>query len=132
MMFRICQFALILAVLLFHGCGGAERPPLARVTGIVTVGGTPLADAKVTFTPEEGRPSFGNTDSNGRFELVYTADSKGAMLGKHIARIEPQTTDDNLSEEEDQAQRAKFPAAAQDGSLTYEVKEGSNNFEIKL
>ena len=131
-MFRVTPIILLLALVASSGCGGPERPPLARVTGSVTIDGKPLADATVRFTPEEGRPSTGVTDSNGKFELVYTADSKGAMLGKHTIRIEPQTTDDDLSEEEDQARRAQFPAKAQDGTLSFEVKAGSNEVEIEL
>ena len=40
----------------------------------------PLADASVTFYPDVGRPSHGKTDSDGKFELMYTEDRAGAVL----------------------------------------------------
>ena len=72
---------------LVAGCGGGG-PDLIEVTGTVTLDNRPLADASVEFQPEEGgSPSYGTTDENGRYELVYGVGKPGAMIGKHVVRI---------------------------------------------
>lgn len=75
----VCCLALLAA-----GCGGSN---VVEVSGIVTRGGKPLSDFAVTFQPEKGRPSMGQTDSNGRFELAYTLDEKGALRAKHKVSV---------------------------------------------
>jgi len=118
--------------LLVLGCGGSsDGPKLARVSGTVTVGGQPLADAIVTFTPENARPSKATTDSAGRFDLLYTSDKKGAVIGQHtvrVRRIQPDDTDTDGDEVASQ----DLPPAATDGSVKKEVKAGSNNISIEL
>ncbi len=98
-----------------------DHPPLAIVTGIVTLDGQPLPHAVVTFTPqEEWKPdetpadSVGVTDEEGKFELSYAEDLKGAALGEHKVRI--LSTERNLLKSE----------------LKYTVKDESNNAEFKL
>ena len=68
------------------GCGGSSD--VGRVEGVITLDGQPVADASVEFAPEgEGRPSTGMTDSNGHYELAYTATEMGAKVGKHSVVI---------------------------------------------
>jgi hypothetical protein len=80
------------------GCGGDDfKPPLGLVSGSVTINGVPAPDLKVTFEPQPqvgakslvGSGSTAITDAEGNFELQYEgAGNKGAVVGKHLVRIE--------------------------------------------
>ena len=77
--------------LLASGC--RRGPRLGTVTGTVTLDGKPLANAQVEFQPTAGAPpSYGTTDALGRYELRYTKEKLGAVVGGHIVRITTQTT----------------------------------------
>jgi hypothetical protein len=71
------------------GCSqSSTRPELAPVKGRVTLDGQPLAGALVLFRAESGgRSSRATTGNDGRYELVYLRDVKGAQLGKHTVKI---------------------------------------------
>ena len=79
---------MILVPLMMGGCGDGG-PELAPVSGRVTMDGTPLVMAEIVFQPdgETGSPSFGITDEDGRYEMGYTRDKKGALIGWHTVRI---------------------------------------------
>jgi hypothetical protein len=65
---------LVAAVVLATGCGSGGGPVLP-VNGIVTMDGTPLAEATVTFYPEagtEGTVGFAQTGSDGKFVILGT------------------------------------------------------------
>lgn len=80
--------ALTLLTGLVAGCGGpSDRPDLGTVSGVVTLNGTPLPNATVTFLPDAGRSSVGITDESGRYELKYTHDAAGAKVGPHTVSI---------------------------------------------
>lgn len=81
-------FVLLLLTGVFSGCGGpSDQPELGTVSGVVTLNGTPLPNATVTFLPESGRSSVGITDETGRYELQYTNDAAGAKVGPHTVSI---------------------------------------------
>ncbi len=128
--------ASLLGLLLLWGCGASsETPEVGGVQGVVTVKGAPLPNAIVTFTPEDkGRPSSGQTDTDGSYELLYTVDTKGARIGKHIVRIQLVQEDNADSAEGDTPRGAAtgLPAAATDGSLVKEVAAGRNTINIEL
>ena len=78
----------LLGLLLTAGCGGGDDLELGTVSGTITLAGKPLADARIEFQPEgSGSPSYGNTDEDGRYELLYSVGKPGAMIGKHLVRI---------------------------------------------
>lgn len=79
---------------------GIELPPLAQVTGTVTLDGKPLPKATVRFQPvlESSAnanlrlaTSFGFTDQDGKFILQYALidgnEIRGAAIGKHLVVI---------------------------------------------
>lgn len=69
------------------GCGDNKSP--AKVTGTITLDGEPVQDATVTFIPESGeRISQSMTDKSGRYELMFTAQLTGAVVGKHKVTIQ--------------------------------------------
>ena len=72
------------------GCGGpSDLPELGEVSGVVTDGGAAVPNATLEFQPENGRPSMGRTDAEGRYVLNYTADYPGAKISQHQVRITP-------------------------------------------
>jgi hypothetical protein len=75
---------LVLGIL---GCSGT-RSDLAPVSGVVTLDGQPLPRATLVFQPEAAGPaSFGLTDDNGRYTLMYDVGVTGAVVGKHAVKI---------------------------------------------
>lgn len=70
--------------LLAAGCSGsAGTAPTAVAAGSVMLGGQPIADVNVTFTPNAGRSATGRTDAAGRFTLSTFAEGDGAVPGSH-------------------------------------------------
>jgi hypothetical protein len=63
------------------GCGGRNTP--VPVSGVVTLDGKPLEGANVYFyavgDAKDGRPAYGVTDANGRFDLSTLGDRDGAL-----------------------------------------------------
>ena len=114
------------------GCGGApsDQPDLATVSGTVTKGGQPLANAIVTFTPEKGRQSTGQTDSNGYYSLMYTIEVDGAVPGKHSVLV---TLNDGEEDYEDgNTGETEESNSVQADPLEVTVKAGSNTIDIPL
>lgn len=77
----------LLLFLSLVGCFGGPGVPVSAVSGVVTQAGQPISGATVTFYPETGRPSVGMTDETGRYELQFTQDVNGAMIGMHRVSI---------------------------------------------
>lgn len=127
-------------MLLSTGCGRSDLPELGTVSGIVTVEGSPVADAIVNFTPSgPGRPSTGQTDSEGRFELMYLTDVYGAIVGEHVVTVElvvseemDDLPDDPSEMTDEQKEMKKLPPSASDSSIRKEVQPGSNEINIEL
>ncbi|MEK6247545.1 MAG: carboxypeptidase-like regulatory domain-containing protein [Planctomycetales bacterium] len=71
------------------GCwgGGGDHDPTIPVSGTVTLDGMPLADATVSFIPENGRPANGTTDADGRFELTTYEKGDGVAISKHKVTV---------------------------------------------
>jgi hypothetical protein len=72
--------------LILAGCGG--RSDLAKVSGLVTLDGKPLPSATVVFQPDASGPaSYGLTDEQGRYSVMYDVGQSGAVLGMHSVKI---------------------------------------------
>ena len=69
------------------GCWGSDRPRVVAVSGTVLLGGEPVEEAGVTFTPTGGRPATGRTDAQGRFSLTTFDPGDGAIVGQHVVTI---------------------------------------------
>ena len=118
---------------MFAGCGGGESgPELSDVNGRVQLDGTPVEGATVTFSPMDGgRPSFGTTDANGDYELAYTEDRSGAVVGKHKVAISTgQVSGEEAASESQERIPPKFNTQT---TLEVEVESGGSehNFDLK-
>jgi len=119
------MIALIAAVFL-AGCGRPEVE-LASVTGTVTLDGKPLGNAFVQFVPSlGGRAAGGATDETGHYELDYSAQDKGALVG--TAKVLISTGDPESGRKE-----MVPPKYNRKTELTAEVGPGANvlNFDLQ-
>ena len=65
-----------------------QYPPTHSVSGVVTIDGQPIADAIVSFLPDDGQnPANGSTDASGRYELTSFTRGDGAMEGSFRVTI---------------------------------------------
>lgn len=136
---RIVSRILIGGVLMFGlwGCGGGSKtPPMGQVSGIVTLDEKPLEHAQVTFQPENGRPSVGETDSEGNYELSYTGTTSGALIGSHkviITSAMDAYSDETGEGKDRKARKELLPAKYHSKTtLTADVKAGSNQIDFPL
>lgn len=129
--------ALIFSTFLVGCGGGVDVPPLGPVTGRVTLKGKPLADARVVFRPEKGggRPSGGKTDEDGYFELFYSDDLPGAVIGHHKVLITTFVGKDDESEEPEaqSGREERVPAIYNlQTTLVADVKKENEEFVFEL
>lgn len=127
----------VIGLLLLQGCRSGEGPQLGTVTGVVTLDGKPLADAIISFTPDEaGRPSSGVTNREGRYQLEYSASQRGALVGSHRVHISTDQGGDNegrKNQSSASSSREKVPDRYRGTeSLTAVVKAGRNKIDFTL
>ena len=73
-------------VTLLAGCGDG-RPVRVPVSGMVYIDGKPLTVGVVRFVPDKGRPSVGEIDQSGRFQLSCYEMNDGATVGEHHVAV---------------------------------------------
>ncbi|HEY0981529.1 MULTISPECIES: carboxypeptidase regulatory-like domain-containing protein [unclassified Schlesneria] len=121
----VCVLALSL---LLAGCSGNKN--IASVTGTVYLDGEPLPKAFLIFTPQEGAgaPSFGRTDNYGRYQMIFSTNTKGAWIGRNRVTI---STADAISPEKTTPE--VVPSRYNQKSELYEeVEPGSNQIDFDL
>lgn len=126
--------AALLASVALCGCGGSVGPELSFLAGTVTLDGSPLSDARIVFQPsgKDASPSVSETGPDGSFELKFNRDRKGVIAGTHQIRVTTSRviTDANGRETEIvERVPSKYNSKTE---LTYDVKPGNNQFDIKL
>jgi hypothetical protein len=131
---RIHELSFLL-VIAFSATACSRTPAnVAQVKGKVTLGGQPLPDATVMFTPTAatGSPSAGRTNAAGEYELVYTREVKGAEKGEHSVTISTYAaaTDDPPAPET--PEKVPFVYREGDKKLTATVNPGSNEINFDL
>ena len=126
-----CCLILPLALCVCSGCGPGG-PPVGEVSGTVTLDGEPLPQAIVEFQPDQGAPSYGETAQDGTYELHYTTERMGALIGTHTVRIT--TAGEVTNEAGDTVNvRERVPKRYNSKSeLSYEVTKGGNKIDIEL
>jgi hypothetical protein len=122
---------LMSAVVLMAGCNPPPKgmPDLAPVSGVVTLGGNPLAKATVVFTSvADDKVSFGVTDDAGAYTLTYVGKHKGAAIGENSVIIKSQTDGPPAPNWKD-----PIPAKYNEKSeLKADVKKGPNTIDFTL
>jgi hypothetical protein len=118
------------------GCGRSDAK-IVEVTGTLTYKGNPIANAEVHFVPEQGRPSWGQTDEQGRFKLNYERGHDGAVVGKHKVFVRPVPARLNPAAEPGKAppipkDQAEFFDKYSAAKSTVEVEIDKNTKEVKL
>jgi hypothetical protein len=126
---RCFPIGLLLLSLMLTGTGcGESGPDLAPVSGRVTLDGRPLDPADVVFQPDDMKsPSFGRTNSDGRYDLAYKRGVAGALVGWHTVKISVVT-------EQTGGPQLVPPRYNSESGLRREVKAGEDNvfdFDLK-
>ncbi|MEW4452287.1 carboxypeptidase-like regulatory domain-containing protein [Bremerella sp. JC817] len=119
------------------GCFGPAGPKVGQVEGTVLDNGKPVSNAKVTFFPADGRPSYGSTDSNGHYVLKYSDSIPGAVVGSHDVQINIMSMSVPQRQEgmaPNKVSRTAMPAIPKRYSwpTTVEVTDGMNDLSFDL
>jgi hypothetical protein len=118
---------LLLAELTLSGCGNSNLS-VAPVSGTVTLDGTPLKKASVTFQPKDGgRPSFGVTNDQGRYVLEYSLNELGAKVGICTVRITTESRGDD-----GKVTKEMVPKRYTTSPIEVKVESKSNTIDIGL
>lgn len=135
---------LIASLVLTVGCG-SKGPKLSKVYGVVTLDGKPVPNAAITFVPTDATPrspSYGKTDSEGRYTLAFSRDRYGAIPAVHIVQIETDKPSKSELKELKEIEAAGGPPVPeyvpipkkylQEGALTATVTKGTNEINFEL
>jgi hypothetical protein len=100
----------VAALLLALPACGRSRPPVAPVSGRITLDGRPVTTGVVFFYPAAGRMATGQIDADGRYRLGTFTPTDGALLGSHQVVIESRTVEQTFAQPPPAA--AELPAEA--------------------
>jgi hypothetical protein len=121
---------LALFALASGGCTQQSGPPLAPVSGLVTLDGQPVQGAGLEFIADAGGVAYGKTDDAGRYYMSFGSNRTGAILGKNLVRI---TAGDKVTVGGKKFESTEvFPRKYNTDSQQYvEVAKGSNTLDFK-
>ena len=130
---KLFRMAVALVVITVSSCSQGDVE-LATVQGRVTLDGAPLPHAAVIFAPVGGKggPAYAVTDDQGRYELQYTHDREGAVVGECLVRVKTgiQSIED---EEHGRPRPERVPAKYNTQStLTVNVQPGGGPYNFDL
>ncbi|MGE0755703.1 MAG: carboxypeptidase regulatory-like domain-containing protein [Pirellulaceae bacterium] len=110
------------------GCGGNAN--LGAVRGKVTLDGQPLERAFVVFAPTSGgTTSYGRTDGQGNYEMMFSDTEAGAWLGENVVRIS--TADVGTGDTPGSKERVPL-VYNRDSTLKVTVASTANEFNFDL
>jgi hypothetical protein len=86
---RVLSLAIVFTMI--AGCGGSDKPIVAKVHGTVTLDQKPFTQpAIVSFMPKAGgKMATAILNNDGSFQLKTYADNDGAVTGMHQVSIQP-------------------------------------------
>ena len=155
----LARLSVAFLVVAFVGCDGG--PAVKPVTGTVTLDGTPIAGAVITFQPTEGstgKPAVGTSDASGNFTVTdMNSDNigSGAVAGEYRVGVmwfkpgtdSSQATGESGGNEEEAVKNDKAAVSTVSGpeallppdyqspvtsGLTATVGTGDNTFKFDL
>ncbi len=135
MIFRIVCLVCLLPLTVVVGCG--RGPELATVSGLVTVDGKPVPNAMITFFPEfSGTTSYGVTDPNGKYVLMFTDQDRGALIGSFRVSITTKKRSKDEMPDDGSVSEVVFVEIPKQyrGEKAHkaEVKSGSNKIDFAM
>ncbi|QDU76662.1 hypothetical protein Pan97_37170 [Bremerella volcania] len=78
-----------------------DRPARSKVTGTVTLAGSPVEDARIQFhAANNSQGAIGQTKADGTFTLTTYVAGDGALPGDYVVTISKKEVESGLSEEE--------------------------------
>lgn len=107
------------------GCGPSNPYTVVVVSGTLTLDGKPVPGVRMTFTPDEGRPSIATTDANGKFKPWYRGQQDGIQTGKIKVTIEQADSGDLM-------EKSARPSPALQTLLNRYGHGGKENLEIQV
>ncbi len=148
------QLFVFFALGILSGCGGISGPPVAPVSGQLTLYGKPYSNGIITFTPVDGGPgAMSRADADGKYEL-WTNGRRGAVIGKHkvsVTSFIEQAATTNMSDvksddpryaemianpdpyKKSAAKKEPVPAKYNTNTeLSFDVNSGSNIIDLQL
>ena len=90
---RVSYFAVVISGLFLAGCsksdmGAADRKPVFKVKGKITMSGGPVANAMISFSPKTSQPvATGRTGSDGTYTLTTYDSGDGAAAGDYVVLV---------------------------------------------
>jgi len=157
--YRLSHVAMFCAIL-FAGCSGGSKLDTEYVEGVVTLDGTPVAEATVMFVPVtegQGVSSTGMTDAQGVYRLtaanvgdVTAQAGAGTLPGEYYVGVTKSISETPMSEEEAYEKKVPYVAprpgqapkmthvvpekynSPQKSGIKVTVKEGKNDLPIQL
>jgi hypothetical protein len=119
------RLAMLFGLMVAGGCG---NPDMGRVSGRITNGGKPVANAMVVFYTPSRPVARGMTDADGRFTLSTRRYGDGAYAGSHKVSVNPTFSGPDAAAPESGG--GLVPANVHDLSSTpleMEVRAGASN-----
>ncbi len=119
------------------GCGGGVTVSLVPVSGVITLDGKPLSNAKIVFMPQASadkkkapvEDSSGMSDAEGKFVLQGLKGNPGAVPGTHKVVVSKMVTKDG---KDVVPSTTEDPALALGNSRELLVPQYSNPLESTL
>ncbi|MEW4562705.1 hypothetical protein AB1K70_09275 [Bremerella sp. JC770] len=130
-----CVLTALFALVTFSGCGGSGLP---SVTGMVTIDGQPAPEGlQISFQPDvpNSSTSLGITDASGNYEMKFNPSISGVMAGTSKVRVwvPRKMGAEGIPAIPSQLKGIKIPREFnEDTTLTFEVQNGSNTFDIDI
>lgn len=134
---RLVYALFVSALVAAIGCG-PSGPELGQVSGTISLDGQPLEGAYVTYLPmfPDGIElnAHRKTDANGFYEIQFSGERNGVMLGKHQVMV---STMDDVKDPETGRNRKvpeKVPSiyVNEKSPLILDVKAGENDGSFDL
>ncbi len=129
---RLCL--LLISVVVVAGCQ-PSGPPVGYVEGTITLDGSPLPDASVTYSLAAGgtRDAMTQTDANGHYVMEFSPSQKGAPIGLcHVVVTKTAPSTKNPKDPEPDLVLITPKKYSLPGTLTADVKPGKNTFDFAL